>query len=284
MSTTERKKFCPQCGTERGGNAQFCGSCGFRFTDKAAPGDDYKTSVKAGLEKASGAMQKAGSVRNMGETVKKYVQDPLNLTVAPPAHWDVIVGDMPVSVTRTEEAVRELVQGTAMVDISGQVTEDGDRAIHSSAEKISGERSGKRIQENHTPVPFSSPHPAPVPGSVTPPESHEEPPAPARHAENQSSCPSCGKPIIPGKKFCGTCGAKIEGDTKPAAVPPPQPVCPTCGKPIIPGKKFCGTCGAKIEGDTKPAAVPPPLPVCPSCGKPITPGKKFCGNCGHNLD
>lgn len=49
------------------------------------------------------------------------------------------------------------------------------------------------------------------------------------------ACPSCGKNVPTGAKFC-----------------------PECGKPV--GAKFCTECGAKISGDAK---------FCPECGKKL---------------
>lgn len=45
-------------------------------------------------------------------------------------------------------------------------------------------------------------------------------------------CPSCGKAIQDGAKFCMYCGAKIG--------------CPKCGAELIPGAKFCANCGNPV--------------------------------------
>jgi len=60
--------------------------------------------------------------------------------------------------------------------------------------------------------------------------------------------------------------------------------CPTCGKPLRPGAKFCGSCGNEVTvGSPQPAATPQQTNgnACPHCGKPVRLGAKFCNNCGE---
>ena len=45
------------------------------------------------------------------------------------------------------------------------------------------------------------------------------------------TCPSCGTPNEPGRKFCGECGTKLAA------------VCAACGTPNPPTARFCGECG-----------------------------------------
>ena len=47
-----------------------------------------------------------------------------------------------------------------------------------------------------------------------------------------SVCPSCGKPVPEGAKFCMFCGAPM--------------ACPKCGSALVPGAKFCSNCGQKL--------------------------------------
>jgi membrane protease subunit (stomatin/prohibitin family) len=47
-------------------------------------------------------------------------------------------------------------------------------------------------------------------------------------------CPSCGKPVRAGAKFCDHCGATL------------QVSCAECGAALRPGAKFCDSCGAKV--------------------------------------
>ena len=54
------------------------------------------------------------------------------------------------------------------------------------------------------------------------------------------TCPSCGTPNEPGRKFCGECGTKLAA------------VCAACGSPNPPTARFCGECGTAIAGS--PAA------------------------------
>jgi len=66
-------------------------------------------------------------------------------------------------------------------------------------------------------------------------------PAPAKKAPAPTAapsglqCPSCGKPVREGAKFCDNCGAPL------------QLTCPQCGQALRPGAKFCDNCGAKVE-------------------------------------
>lgn len=45
-------------------------------------------------------------------------------------------------------------------------------------------------------------------------------------------CPSCGRPIRAGSKFCDACGATLPG------------TCVKCGRPLRAQAKFCDSCGA----------------------------------------
>lgn len=82
-----------------------------------------------------------------------------------------------------------------------------------------------------------------------------------------TNCPKCGKPLRPGARFCGNCGATIpaaaqavgapqiaEGDVSP---------CPNCGKPVRRGAKFCTHCGTKMaeQGGEPPATSRQEQPV-----------------------
>ncbi|MGB9176805.1 MAG: zinc-ribbon domain-containing protein, partial [Methanoregula sp.] len=69
---------------------------------------------------------------------------------------------------------------------------------------------------------------------------------------NPQTCPKCGSPVMPGMKFCESCGAKIEA----------LPACPQCGAALAPDVKFCETCGAPVKTTTEGAA-PVAAPVTP---------------------
>lgn len=83
-----------------------------------------------------------------------------------------------------------------------------------------------------------------------------------------TTCPNCGKPLRPGAKFCGHCGATLPAvappsatgqQAAPPAATPSGALCPHCGKPVRPGAKFCSNCGKTIESTgeiPRPAAVP----------------------------
>lgn len=81
---------------------------------------------------------------------------------------------------------------------------------------------------------------------------------------NRVTCPSCGKSVPAGTKFCSYCGAPMEQTPVAAAVPAEPQVhggerqmggeqmggerhCPNCGEVIEPGAKFCVKCGTRID-------------------------------------
>jgi hypothetical protein len=91
-------------------------------------------------------------------------------------------------------------------------------------------------------------------------------------------CPKCHEPVQQGKKFCESCGAKIDA----------APRCPHCDAPLLPNIKFCESCGKPVGTQEVPPVfgnvpsavpappVPEPLPIMPvnsEEGVPALPGK-----------
>lgn len=80
---------------------------------------------------------------------------------------------------------------------------------------------------------------------------------------NRVTCPSCGKSVPAGTKFCSYCGAPMEQTPVAAAVPAEPQVhggerqmggerhCPNCGEVIEPGAKFCVKCGTRIDDEAQ---------------------------------
>ena len=72
-----------------------------------------------------------------------------------------------------------------------------------------------------------------------------------RVIRGQDKCPSCGKIVPAGVKFCPNCGGKIEQPAaaeQPAAEQPAaQNACARCGQPLEEGAAFCTSCGTKVE-------------------------------------
>jgi uncharacterized OB-fold protein len=204
------------------------------------------------MEKVSSTISRAGSIASSAGTIARTAKDLSTITIRPPPQWKVVVGEvLPVAGRKAVDAA----VSTAGQKVEQTVTEEVSRAV---TEHLGGAA--------RAPVPESF-----VPEKGVPREAGGVP------------CPSCGTRVSPGTRFCGSCGAKIEGSMTSSPAPPSTPLCPACGKPIIPGKKFCGSCGAKIEEIAKPESALPPQPVCPACGNPVIPGKKFCGSCGQKL-
>jgi len=133
------------------------------------------------------------------------------------------------------------------------------------------------------------------------------------------TCPSCGRALHAGAKFCGGCGVRFgeqastpvvqpkKSIAKATAQPEPKPpapkvapepsaskkgtvasaspleVCPSCGKALRPSVMFCGHCGAKLEKKSEQPAEAQregKVTVCASCGKPLEVGWKACPYCG----
>lgn len=95
-----------------------------------------------------------------------------------------------------------------------------------------------------------APAPDPMPNPTPNVPAFDIAPAPQTAAAG-SVCPSCGKPVKAGNKFCMSCGTPIPAVAAPAPAPAPAPAvlqagfCMQCGAPLQPGDKFCMSCGAK---------------------------------------
>ena len=95
---------------------------------------------------------------------------------------------------------------------------------------------------------------------------------------NRVTCPSCGKSVPAGTKFCSYCGAPMEQTPVAAAVSAEPQV--HGGERQMGGEQMCGA--ERPMGDDKP-----PMGGerhCPNCGEVIEPGAKFCVKCGTRID
>lgn len=95
---------------------------------------------------------------------------------------------------------------------------------------------------------------------------------------NRVICPSCGKSIPAGTKFCSYCGAPMEQTPVAAAVPAEPQV--HGGERQMGGEQMCGD--ERPMGDDKPQMGGERH--CPNCGEVIEPGAKFCVKCGTRID
>jgi len=94
---------------------------------------------------------------------------------------------------------------------------------------------------------------------------------PYQPAKEGQVCTSCGEPVQPGAKFCGSCGGPIrvtEGQE--------YPLCPRCGAPMKLG--VCLVCNIAIVVKDDP-----PSGMCPHCGSPVGRLAKFCRSCGEKV-
>lgn len=95
---------------------------------------------------------------------------------------------------------------------------------------------------------------------------------------NRVICPSCGKSVPAGTKFCSYCGAPMEQTPVAAAVPTEPQV--HGGERQMGGEQMCGA--ERPMGDDKPQMGGERH--CPNCGEVIEPGAKFCVKCGTRID
>ena len=121
--------------------------------------------------------------------------------------------------------------------------------------------------------------PEPIPVAEPAPIAEPEPPAPVLvlpvleetelmpEPEPSTACPSCGKDLREGAKFCDGCGVNLAfiapvQPEPPAYVAPPAPsqnLCPACGAQARPGVRFCPKCGALCNATMAQQAFAPPL-------------------------
>ena len=95
---------------------------------------------------------------------------------------------------------------------------------------------------------------------------------------NKVTCPSCGKSVPAGTKFCSFCGAPMEQTPVATAVPTEPQV--HGGERQMGGEQMCGD--ERPMGDDKPQMGGERH--CPNCGEVIEPGAKFCVKCGTRID
>ncbi len=230
------KQFCPTCGAKRSSTAKFCGSCGHPFSEKTD--DDTLKKMTKTVEKAKETISQVESGVQSVESAVGKVQQVANFVVSPPAEWRVVIGELPE-------------------DIAGRLTGMGEDMVARSAEaarqKVEAAVSSKIeevVKETVSPTPVQIRREELVPKSGT----------------GENICPACGKPVKPGAKFCGSCGAKQEI----------LPLCPRCGAPMKGG--ICEICNKAIMVNE----TPPPR-ICPHCGSPLGQQAKFCKSCGKSV-
>lgn len=122
-------------------------------------------------------------------------------------------------------------------------------------------------QPTSTQPQYSTP-PQPQP---TPPQSQRVPSAPPPIAR---TCGRCGATVRPGKRFCTSCGAKIQ-----EAAPPPY-VVPTQQPPSVPAPPPPPLQYGQPTQLPQPRTVTAQGQLCPKCGTQLKPGHRFCVRCG----
>ncbi len=92
-------------------------------------------------------------------------------------------------------------------------------------------------------------------------------------------CANCGNELMPGKKFCTSCGTPVPTQECEPKAKPMTMRCSNCGNELLPGKKFCTACGAPAPVQENAQKAMPTM-RCANCGNELMPGKKFCTACG----
>ncbi|MGD9937840.1 MAG: zinc ribbon domain-containing protein [Methanoregulaceae archaeon] len=196
-------QFCPGCGAPRTPGERFCGTSGARF-ESDIPASSETT--------ANELMDTAVSTEHTVERAVTVAQEAANLAgqvsrfeIGPPAEWKVVVGDaLPAGGETVVERASEAVVDRAVNAVTAEVKEAVTSGVQQAVQGVAGPVGG-------------------IPVSDAP------------------RCPACGKETIPGKRFCGTCGAPLSPVPSPGVKPA---FCQSCGDPIGPNEKFCGACGA----------------------------------------
>lgn len=165
-----QKNVCERCNTAYTRGAKFCPKCGAPVTQSSPGGTATLEKASEVIDKVSSTASKIQSTINSAGSIAKTARDLSTITIRPPAEWKVVVGEM--------------------LPVAGQKVID--KAISSAEQKVTGEvtrvvtehlgKAGTQRMESFTPQQA------------------------APSATTGVPCPQCGKPVIPGKKFCGSCG------------------------------------------------------------------------------
>lgn len=105
-------------------------------------------------------------------------------------------------------------------------------------------------------------------------------------------CPSCGKKLTGGSKFCIYCGTSLDAVKNEAKVS--GKTCSSCGKPLDEGAAFCTYCGTPVpeekaeeKGDQEVQEQVIEVEdknICKNCGAKIEEGNRFCTYCGTPVE
>jgi uncharacterized OB-fold protein len=204
----EQAITCKQCGAVSSRKAKFCPKCGTPLTPSPAGQAGTWEKISGAVDTISSTVPGVRSTVSSAASLAKTAESLAGIPASPPAEWKVVVGEvLPAAGQRAVEAAVEA-------------------GVTAAGRKVAGE-AGRAVTRHAGGGWESVPRQAELPARPV--------------------CPSCGKTVLPGAKFCGSCGAKIAGDTKTSPAPSSRPVCPSCGQPVSPGAKFCGSCGHRLS-------------------------------------
>ena len=178
---------CPNCGSMNLPQARFCGSCGSPLSAVAAepqrggqtpepprPEDSKEAAGRDALDLESAA---ADGLR-LARKAARFVQEPINLNVASPARWQVVVGDLPPSGPAALAALGRAVSTEARRAAS-RVAGDGLSPADAADRPLTPPPPGDPAR---TPGPRPETAPAAGPTRTTLDTPGERPPAPPRES------------------------------------------------------------------------------------------------------
>mgnify|MGYP001420769529 CR=1 FL=1 len=213
----EQKRSCQTCGSPYTAGAKFCPKCGASLSSPPPAGTGTLEKAAEVVDKVSSTVSKVESTMRSAGKITQTARQLSTITIRPPAEWKVVVGEiLPVA----GQKVADTVVSTAKQQVEQKVREEVSKQI---TEKIGTQKKPEAVPQES--VVAQGEVPAVTPGTA---------------------CPSCGKFVKPGAKFCGSCGARMGERASPPPAAPPSPGCPRCGAAIVAGKKFCGSCGQKL--------------------------------------
>jgi hypothetical protein len=189
---------CPSCGSIRGPQARFCGSCGSPFSTRPhdSPRDRQEGPPpdSGGPSEATGrATPDPGSIAadglRLARKAGRLVQDPIHLNVPSPARWQVVVGDLPPSGPAALSAL--------------------NRGLKAEARRAATELLGKKEKDPDR-------EPAPIAPTSRETPTNVEP-------EEQLLSSSGARPVAPGHPPTGE-GAQTMAEVPTHSPRPPEPV------------------------------------------------------------
>ena len=225
--------YCETCYRPMPIGQKFCSFCGapLALADKdqpeaAAPAGDACANCGAPLAEGQKFCTVCGAKKEEAKPVPEAVAPVVNEAPAAPEGPAAEEPEVPEesaieeAVGAVEEAVEETVEEAAdAVEAAEETVEEAVETAEEKAEEAV-ESAEEKAEE-----------------AVETAEEAAKEPAKAE----ERICPTCGKPVREGMKFCTSCGTRMQDEPAPV-----ERMCPACGKILAPNIKFCTGCGTKL--------------------------------------